>query len=290
MKMIGSLQTQTGRCVKRFHSDNGTEFVNKELQFYFQRLGINFTTSSPGKSEHNGLAERVNRSLQSMTRTFMVQSGATMLLWAEAMQWAAHVLNYTPRGSTNWIAPFTKLFNRILHWKHFHTWGCNAFVLLADSKQSKFQARAWRGVFVGYDFGTGGSRIWKPNTNIIYKTKDVDFIETECTHMNIKNKQLSINVPLSNPYSLSTPPSSLSSLNPYQVLGESNNGGDNCSNDAREVIPNQINSTGTDVIISNPPTLAVDLVPALSFGDVPFLLLTKFLTVNQLMFLPHLKN
>jgi hypothetical protein len=213
ISIIDSLEKQTGREVKRFHCDKGTEFVNSTLKKYLSKRGINLTTSSPGKSEHNGLAERVNRIIQTIIRALMVQSGATVLLWGEAALWAVHIINYTPRQSSGWVAPFTLLFNRQFNPRRFKVWGCDAFVLLSAAKQTKFQARAWRGVMVGYDPGTGGYRIWRPATNLIYCTKDVDFIETQFTHMKITHKRnLSVNIPIV----LSTP-------NSYTVLGESIN-------------------------------------------------------------------
>lgn len=207
--LIDGLEHKLGRDVRRFHTDNGGEFQNDTLRSFFKNKHIEHTTSSAGKSEHNGLAERMNQALQKMLRAFLVQAGAPAYLWGEAVLTAAYVHNSTPRRSTNWKAPFELLFNRRCRPRKFKVWGCNAFVRLQESKQSKVQPRAWRGVFVGYDPATGGYRILRPGTTTIYPTRDVDFTEHDFSHMRLL---VSTNNGTSEP--------ELCTLDPSPLLGE----------------------------------------------------------------------
>jgi transposase InsO family protein len=183
--LIEQLERDLDRDVIRFHSDRGGEFLAAALKSYFANKRIRHTTSSSGKSPHNGLAERMNRTIQSMMRAFLVQAGAPVSLWGEAALWAAHVYNSTPRQSSGWKPPFQLLFNRQCKARRLKVWGCDAFVRHQENKHSKIQPRAWRGVFVGHDIVTGGYRVLQPGTNRVHLTRDVEFIEGSFSHMRL---------------------------------------------------------------------------------------------------------
>ena len=60
--------------------------------------------------------------------------------------------------------------------KHLRVWGCPAFVYIPKSKRTKHMARAWEGVFVGYQEDTEKIwRIWHPQEKKLYKLKFVIF-------------------------------------------------------------------------------------------------------------------
>ena len=56
-------ETQTGRRVKRFRTDNGLEYTNKQMRRHLRQCGIQHETSVPYNPELNGLAERMNWSI-----------------------------------------------------------------------------------------------------------------------------------------------------------------------------------------------------------------------------------
>ena len=98
-ELILQLQVEiTGLTLGEFHADQAGEFINNELIEFFAENGTKFTTSETGVSQHNGVAERMNRTLQSMTRIMMVHAGAPQILWEYAIAWAAHVHNSTLKG------------------------------------------------------------------------------------------------------------------------------------------------------------------------------------------------
>jgi hypothetical protein len=74
IEILKQLQVRTGRTVIRFHSDGGTEFVNSTLRDFFTQNGTRFTHTTPSTPSHNGLVERMNRTLLEITRTLLIQS------------------------------------------------------------------------------------------------------------------------------------------------------------------------------------------------------------------------
>src|SRR5207245_198970 len=70
--LILQLQVETtGLILGELHADQAGEFINNELIDFFAINGTKLTTSETGVSQHNGVAERMNRTLQSMTRIMM---------------------------------------------------------------------------------------------------------------------------------------------------------------------------------------------------------------------------
>ncbi|GKA79621.1 retrovirus-related pol polyprotein from transposon TNT 1-94, partial [Tanacetum coccineum] len=67
-------------------TDNGTEFVNKTLDGWFESVGISH-------ERRNGVVERRNRTLMEAARTMLIFAKAPLFLWAEAVATACYTLN-----------------------------------------------------------------------------------------------------------------------------------------------------------------------------------------------------
>src|ERR1700733_8756859 len=97
IKTINYLETQTGNKVKRIHSDGGTEFMNDTVKKFCSGKGINHTSSTPYSPWHNGIAERFNGLLESISRSLLSQCDGNMKLWSFSIEHAALLLNVTPK-------------------------------------------------------------------------------------------------------------------------------------------------------------------------------------------------
>ena len=60
------VHTSTERYPRSFRTDQGGEYVNKELEAYFTEKGIKHQTTAAYSHESNGTAERYNQTLTSM--------------------------------------------------------------------------------------------------------------------------------------------------------------------------------------------------------------------------------
>jgi len=90
---IADQRGERGTIMKTFRSDNGTEFVNKDVKDLLKKHCIKFQTSAPYVHEQNGLVERDNRTLVELSRSMIHARGLPKKLWAEAMNTAAYVMN-----------------------------------------------------------------------------------------------------------------------------------------------------------------------------------------------------
>src|SRR5437879_2644150 len=86
------VQTQFETKVKRFHSDNGTEYINQTVSEFFKEKGVIHTTSPAYNPESNGVPERINRTLTTMVRCMMPSDWK--FLWGEVYSTAAYLYNH----------------------------------------------------------------------------------------------------------------------------------------------------------------------------------------------------
>ncbi|GJT89204.1 integrase, catalytic region, zinc finger, CCHC-type containing protein [Tanacetum coccineum] len=92
-KFIVKTQRALNATVRFVRTDNGTEFVNKTLDGWFESVGISHETSVPRSPQQNGVVERRNRTLMEAARTMLIFAKAPLFLWAEAVATACYTLN-----------------------------------------------------------------------------------------------------------------------------------------------------------------------------------------------------
>ncbi|MBW0519959.1 hypothetical protein O181_059674 [Austropuccinia psidii MF-1] len=81
-KYIIKIKFQTTLEVEITISDNGKEFVNTDLQYFFERRGISHLTTAPYTPEQNPFARRGNQTTITKTRCLLKDSGLDLSLWA----------------------------------------------------------------------------------------------------------------------------------------------------------------------------------------------------------------
>lgn len=80
-----------------FRSDNGGEYIDKQLVDYMTKEGINLQYTVHDCPQQNGVAERKNRTICDAIRTMLNGSGLPNSLWAEALANAVYTFNRIPR-------------------------------------------------------------------------------------------------------------------------------------------------------------------------------------------------
>jgi transposase InsO family protein len=208
INLIKQQQIRTGRILERFHSDGGGEFRGSSFRSFLEDNGTRFTHTTASTPAHNGVAERMNRTLFEIMRTSLIQASAPEEMWGEALDWAAHLYNITPHPVTNNMSPFQLLYNYRYNIQKLRVWGCDAHVRLLPGKQSKVQSRTWSGIFVGFHPETASYRVMNSTTRVVTHSNDVHFDE----HSFIQIKKMSSKSRNSNPTN--------THLNPFSALGE----------------------------------------------------------------------
>lgn len=156
-------------------SDKGTEFLGGEIQNVLKREGIQNDTSAPHTPQHNGVAERFNRTISQKVRAYMLDSRLPKSIWDLALGAAVYAYNRTPHKSINYEIPYTKVApNYHVRMDQLKRFGCLAYAKVV-SPNTKFSAVAVRCVLVGYI--KTGYYLLHPESGKFIESKHVRFRE-----------------------------------------------------------------------------------------------------------------
>jgi hypothetical protein len=146
------LHTQTGKKLKKFHTDGAKDFINTTLKAFFNEHGTIQSVTPAYSPALNGVAERMNRTLLEMTRAMLIQSGAPLSLWGEAIQVAAFTRNCTVHNYGNGLfdTPNNRLFGSCTNPSKLRVFGCDVWFTLSEKERSKLGNRAEKAMFIGY--------------------------------------------------------------------------------------------------------------------------------------------
>ncbi len=172
--------------ILRFRCDGGGEFLNNKFRDYLKCEGIQLSSTTADHPQHNGIVERMNRTLFELVRGLLSHSKAPLQLWGEAVKYATFIYNVTPHRVTEWVAPHTLLFGSTFNVNKLRVWGCDAYPKLLKPNLSKIQDQATRGIFLGYETINSSYRVLKYQPGfreVIIQSKDVEFIEDSFTQL-----------------------------------------------------------------------------------------------------------
>ncbi|GKE52709.1 integrase, catalytic region, zinc finger, CCHC-type containing protein, partial [Tanacetum coccineum] len=163
--------------LKYIRTDNGTEFVNKDLTEYYERVGIFYQKTVPRTPQQNGVVERRNRTLVEAAQTMLIFSKASMFLWAEAVATACYTQNRSLIHTRHNKTPYDLVHNKKPVLTFFCVFGALSYPTNDSEDLGKLQLTAGIGIFVGYAPSGKGYRIYNRRTRRIMETIHVQFDE-----------------------------------------------------------------------------------------------------------------
>ena len=177
MMWIPQVELQTGKQLKRLRSDNGGEFFSNKFSEWLGLRGVVQQSTPSYSPQSNGIAERMNRTLQDKARTIMLESKLPGSLWGEILLTSCVLRNLTPTSSLS-ITPLQMWTGEKPSVEHLRVVGCKVYCQLGKEEQrGKFGPRAWIGPLVGYSVNTPGYRVWDPVSHKVWDVRGPDFDE-----------------------------------------------------------------------------------------------------------------
>src|SRR3984957_14053646 len=152
----------TNRRIKVLRSDNGGEYISKEFDQLLAKLGITRQTTPPYTPEHNGVAERANRTIVECARSMMQGAHLDYSYWGEAVMTAVYLRNRSPSRSVQRMTPYEAWTGEKPSLSHLKVFGCRAFAHIPDEKRTKLEPKAIECVFVGYSLTSKAYRLYDP--------------------------------------------------------------------------------------------------------------------------------
>ncbi|KNZ54963.1 hypothetical protein VP01_2805g1 [Puccinia sorghi] len=171
INLIKSEKNSRGYYPSTVCSDGGGEFVGNRLAQFFNERHIHRLISKPYHPEHNGRAERANRTIVESIRATVNSSGIAKKFWHEILKSCCLGLNQIPKKNQS-QSPW-----EVLHGKQFpanllRAVGTPAVILTMNKvKGRKFDAKGEEGKLVGFNIPFRSFQITQSGK--IVKTKHV---------------------------------------------------------------------------------------------------------------------
>jgi len=173
-KFIADFEIGSGQSVRTIHSDNGSEFVNKNVQLVLAKERIVHTTSAPYQPQQNGIAEREVQTISNMARTMLIQSKLPSSVLPVAIQTASYLKNRLPTSRSQ-LTPFERFTGRKPQMRHLVEFGREVQILENGHYLTKFEPKTIPAYVVGFTNRVNTYQVFVPSTNKVVTTCDVFF-------------------------------------------------------------------------------------------------------------------
>ena len=171
------IENETGLKVKRLRSDNGGEYTDRRFREFCANNGIKMEKTVPKTPQQNGVAERMNRTLNERARSMRIHAGLPKMFWAEAINTAAYLINRGPSIPLDGGIPEEVWSEKEVKLSHLKVFGCISYVHIDSADRSKLDSKSNKCVFIGYGGDEFGYRFWDYENRKIIRSRDVIFNE-----------------------------------------------------------------------------------------------------------------
>ncbi|KNZ63499.1 hypothetical protein VP01_1135g2 [Puccinia sorghi] len=185
IELLESEKSRRGYYPALICSDGGGEFMGHRLVQYLTNNHIRRLISEPYHPEHNGRAERANRTIVESMRATFLSSKIQKRFWHEILKSCCLALNQIPKkGEVS--SPWSILHGRPFPENFLRPVGTPAVSLhmLKKGKSWKFNAKGEEGILVGFNVSLLSYRLLMASGKII-ESKHVKFLKRETPPMKI---------------------------------------------------------------------------------------------------------
>ncbi|GKV49234.1 hypothetical protein SLEP1_g55997 [Rubroshorea leprosula] len=170
-----TVERALGRKIKWLQTDNGGEFTSDAFNSFCRSEGIRRELSCAHTLQQNGVAERKIRHLAETCRSWSHAKNLPKELWAKGMKCVAYVISRVPLSPTNMKSSYELMFGEKHNVRRFKIFGSICFVHVLDSQRNKFDAKARKCIFVGYDEQKKGWKCMDPISHKFVVSRGVVF-------------------------------------------------------------------------------------------------------------------
>ncbi|KAK2443673.1 putative mitochondrial protein [Trifolium repens] len=172
------VEKESGKFIKILRTDGGGEYTSKDFESFCVSLGIKHEVTAPYTPQHNGLAERRNRTILDMARSMIKQKKMPHKFWGEAVNTAVYILNKCPTKRLKLKVLEEAWSGRKPNVKHLKVFGSIFYKHILDAKRGKLDDRSETMIFIGYH-STGAYKLYNPRNNKVTMSRDVKVVESE---------------------------------------------------------------------------------------------------------------
>ncbi|GJX61084.1 retrovirus-related pol polyprotein from transposon TNT 1-94, partial [Tanacetum coccineum] len=176
-KWKAAVENETNLRVKCLKSDNGGEYSSREFIEYCAENGIRMLKTVPETPQQNGVAERMNRTLNERAKSMRLHAGLPKMFWEDSVTTAAYLINRGPSVPLGFRIPEEEWQGKEVSLAHLRVFGCDSYVKVKDVARDKLDAKSVKCTFIGYGSDEMGYRFWDSKSHKVVRSRDVTFNE-----------------------------------------------------------------------------------------------------------------
>ncbi|MCH84599.1 retrovirus-related pol polyprotein from transposon tnt 1-94, partial [Trifolium medium] len=142
------VEKESEKSIKILRTDGSGEYTSKEFEAFCVNEGIIHEVTAPYTPQHNGLAERRNRTILDMARSMLKQKNMPPKFWGEAVSAAVYILNKCPTKKLKSKVPEEAWSGRKPNVKHLKIFGSLCYKHIPDARRSKLDDKSETMVFI----------------------------------------------------------------------------------------------------------------------------------------------
>ena len=144
------VEREKGKSLKCLRTDNGGEYTSNKFENYCSEYAIRHEKTVPGTPQHNGVTERINRTIVEKVRCTLRMAKLPKPFWAEAVQTACYLINWSPSVPLDFDIPERVWTGEDASYAYLKVFGCKTFAYVPKEQRLKLDDKATPCIFVGY--------------------------------------------------------------------------------------------------------------------------------------------
>ena len=128
--------------MKALRSDNGGEYIAKDFIDFCIARGVRREFTAPYTLAQNGVAKRMNMTIQERILSMLSQANLTQGFWAEALYTTFYLINRSPNSTLEFKVPEELWTGHILSYDRLRAFCCEAYVHVPKELCSKLDLRS----------------------------------------------------------------------------------------------------------------------------------------------------
>ncbi|MCO5591892.1 hypothetical protein L7F22_045885 [Adiantum nelumboides] len=140
----------SGKKLKVLHTHNGGEYTSLEFKAFYSKRGIHRDFTTPYTPAQNGIAERMNRTIQERVIAMLSMASLSPEFWGETVMTAVHIISQSPSTPLNFKIPQEMWTGKKPNYDRLRVFGCEAFSHIPKVLHKKLDPKSHKCIFIGY--------------------------------------------------------------------------------------------------------------------------------------------
>jgi hypothetical protein len=177
LNSMARLENMCGERTQAVRTDRGGEFINKALDIAYKERGIAREPTAPYSPQSNGVAERLNRTLEESARAMLVDAGMNgdSAHWGSAIELANYIRNRSVAVGAPAGTPWESFTGKKPDVSNLRVFGAQAIVQVPKERRKKMDPTSQEGIMMGFAEGGACYKILVKGKIVI--SKQVKFFE-----------------------------------------------------------------------------------------------------------------